>query len=516
MKSKTKAYQLLSSLSQLKWSIAVKGLLVGAVVGLLAVIYRLGIEYGTETAAKLYGYFAAHPLLILAWLPVIVVAGLVLAWLIRLEPMATGSGIPQVEGVVLLGLKMKWYSVMAVRFVGGILCSFVGLSLGREGPSIQIGAAGGQAVAKALSKSKLEEDYLITGGAAAGLSAAFCAPLSGMVFALEEIHRSFSPMILLSATAASLTADFVSKSVFGLKPILDFAVIPQLPMSYYLWLLPIGIVSGVTGSLVNKSLLGLQTLYGKLPVLFRPVIALLIALPVGLFLPQILGGGQNLIELAEEGHIGLLLLLVYFAGKLVFTATSFGSGVPGGIFLPILSIGALGGSILGVLATSFGLPAEYIPDFAVLGMAGALSSSVKAPVTAILLIAEMTGSLMHMLPVAVCSFIALLLSDLLKISPIYEVLLERYVKAKGQSLPVSQKGGIHEFPVELGSELVGKIISEVKWPHGLLIVSIRRGTKEIVPTGSTQILSGDYLVILSSESTGSETRENITSLCHTK
>lgn len=512
--SKTRIYQLLSSFNQLKWSIAGKGILAGFVAGLLVVLYRLGIEYGTNTAIKVYASFKVHPIFILPWVAVAVVVGMFVAWLVRLEPMATGSGIPQVEGVVLFGLKMKWQTILFVRFVAGMLCGFFGLSLGREGPSIQIGAAGSQATAKKMSKSGIEENYLITGGAAAGLSAAFNAPLSGVMFALEEVHRSFSPVILLSATAASLTADFVSKYFFGLKPVLDFTAIPQLPISLYLWLIPLGILSGLVGSLMNKALLGFQMLYGKLPVFSRPVVALLIALPCGVFLPLTLGSGQILIQFAENARSGILMLLILLAVKLLFTSTSFGSGVPGGIFMPILAVGTLTGSIFGILATHIGLPIQYIPDFAVCAMAGALSSSVKAPITSILLTAEMSGSLIHMLPVATCAFLALLVSDLLKIEPVYEALLERFVEQNGKKLPTKERGGLMEFPVELGSKAAGNRISEIQWPKGSLVVGLRRGAKELVPRGSTQVMPGDYVVVLSSGE--EDIRDKIVSLCYAK
>lgn len=514
--SKTRIYQLLSGFNQLKWSIAGKGILAGFVAGLLVVLYRLGIGYGTDTAVKVYASFQVHPVLILPWVAAAVMAGLFVAWLVRLEPMATGSGIPQVEGVVLFGLKMKWHTILLVRFVAGILCSFFGLSLGREGPSIQIGAAGSQAVAKRMRKSGIEENYLITGGAAAGLSAAFNAPLSGVMFALEEVHRSFSPVILLSATAASLTADFVSEYFFGLKPVLDFTAVPSLPIPLYLWLIPLGILSGLAGSLMNKVLLGFQTLYRRLPAFSRPIVALLIALPCGIFLPLTLGSGQNLIQFAESARSGILMLLVLLAVKLLFTGTSFGSGVPGGIFMPILAVGTLTGSIFGILATHVGLPIQYIPDFAVCAMAGALSSSVKAPITSILLTAEMSGSLIHMLPVAACAFLALLVSDLLKVEPVYEALLERFVEQNGKKLPAQERGGLMEFPVELGSEAAGNRISGIQWPKGSLVIGLRRGAKELVPRGSTQVMPGDYLVVLSSGEEEEDIRSRMDSLCHAK
>lgn len=431
---KTDKQEAMSDLKLVKWNVALKCIIVGIIAGMLAVLYRFGIGYGLKTAIIIYHYIRLHPYMIPVWLILIVLAGVFIGWLVRLEPMASGSGIPQTEGVVLYSLKMKWYSVLAVRYIGGILCSVFGLSLGREGPSIQIGAAGAELAAAGLSNDPIQENCLITGGAAAGLSAAFNAPISGMIFAIEEVHHSFSPLILLSAATASLTADLVSKAFFGLRPVLDFVKIPQLPIRLYLWLIPIGIISGFTGSLINKSLLGFQTLYNRLPILIRPCVALLTALPVGLLLPQILGGGQNLIELCENGQNIMALFLLLFLAKIIFTAASFGSGVPGGIFMPILSVGALAGSISGMFAVHVGLPSQYIPVFIVCSMAGALSGSVKAPVTSVMLITEMAGSIMHLFPVAACSIIALLVSDLLNVKPIYEELLERYAKSNSLNL----------------------------------------------------------------------------------
>ncbi|MBN2898155.1 MAG: ClC family H(+)/Cl(-) exchange transporter [Clostridia bacterium] len=509
----TKIYRVLSKLSTIKWSIAVKSIYSGLFAGLLVVFYRFAIEYGTETAIQVYAVLRRNPLMILPWIILIGVTGFLIAWFMKQEPMAKGSGIPQVEGLLLYGLKIKWHSVLLVRFIAGIISSFFGLSLGREGPSIQIGASGSQALAKHISKNKLEENYLITGGAAAGLSAAFNAPLSGIVFALEEVHRSFSGLILIAATTAALTADLVSKYFFGLDPVLSFTETPSLSQVFYIWLIPLGILSGIVGAGLNKALLVFQTLYGKIPYYLCPGIALLIALPCGLFLPEVLGGGQNLVQIAEKAHSGISVIALYLVVKFLFTCTSFGSGTPGGIFMPILAVGALTGSLLGLVAMEFGLPEEYIPDFAVCAMAGALSGSVKAPVTSILLIAEMTGSLTHMLPVAACSFIALFLSDLLKTTPIYEALLERIVE-KDQSNQNDKLGGMVEVPVEMGSAVANRKVREINWPDGTLLVGIHRGNKDIVPNGNTQIFHGDYLIVLSTENTYKDLNINIQDLCY--
>lgn len=511
-KPETKIYRALSSIDNLKWTVALKGIITGSAAGLASVLYRMIIEACSEASLGIYAFLRENPLTILIWIIVIGLVGYAIGWMVKKEPMASGSGIPQVEGVLIYGLKMRSYLILAIRFIGGALGSLFGLSVGREGPSIQIGAAAGEAISKLGVKSKLEKHMIITGGAAAGLSAAFNAPISGMVFALEEVHRSFSPYILLVAASASLIADIVSDIVFGLKPVLDFVQMAELPVNLYVWLLPAAVVFGLSGFLVNKMLLWVQSLYKKLPWYLRICAALLIALPFGLFLPHVLGGGSNLIQLAESttNIFGFIALL--FVCKVIFTSTSFGSGVPGGIFMPILAVGALSGCLFGTTASNFGLPVQYIPTFAVCGMAGAFASSVKAPVTGILLTAEMTGSMVHLLPVGICVYIAMLLSDILKVKPIYEELLERYM-GSGKVSFEEEKGKLFELPVEIGSCISNKLIKDVTLPLGCLIVGIRRGTKDIIPNGSTKVLPGDYLLMLAGADDPENVKESMRKLC---
>lgn len=509
-------HRMMKNLDRLKWNVTAKGVLVGIAAGALVVLYRLLIELGTDTAVSAYRAIRTNLAYLPLWAAAIAAAGYLLYRLIRLEPYAKGSGIPQVEGIVLYGMQIKWYTVLAVRFLAGPIASLFGVSLGREGPSIQIGASGAQAVAGKLCGNRLEKNYLITAGASAGLSAAFNAPLSGIMFALEEMHRTFSPNILIAATSAALTADFVSKTVFGLKPVLSYAPIPQLPVALYAVLPILGVLAGLIGAAVNRSLLDIGKLYRKVPESLRPTIALSLALVCGLFLPQVLGGGQELVRLAEEADTGAAFLFLLMAVKLAFTSTSFGSGLPGGIFMPILSIGALAGGLFARVLMTFGIPADYVPLFCVCAMAGIMAGSVKAPVTSILLMAEMTGSIVHLLPVAAVAFIAQLTSDLLGISPIYEVLLGRI---RGEQTEEKQREcrnrTIIEMPVEMGSPAADKLLCEIEWPDSALVIAIRRGDQEFVPNGSTVMLPGDYLLLLSAGQRFEKVNHALMCLCRT-
>lgn len=410
-----------------QWRLAGVCFIIGLLAGAVVCFYRWSIAAGTSFARQMYAAIAAQPLLLIPWAVGVVAVGYLVYRLVKWEPTAGGSGIPQVKGTAMLDLKMPWAKVLAARLSGGIMCGLFGLSLGREGPSVHLGAAAAKSVADHCSRDGTEKRAMITGGAAAGISAAFNAPISGIIFALEEIHHNFSSVVLLCSMAAALAGDVISMAIFGMTPVLQFVTIPTLALGDYIWLLPLGLLIGLLGALINQLLINSRRLYTKLPAWSAPVCALAIALPFGLYLPEVLGGGEGLVRLAEEAETGLALVIALLVAKLVFTTTSFGSGVPGGIFMPILAIGALGGGAVGLVAVACGMPHMYVPDFAVLGMAGALASSVRAPITAIMLITEMTGSLVHLLPLALCVMIAYLVSGLLRTQPIYDVLLERYL-----------------------------------------------------------------------------------------
>lgn len=228
-----------------------EGIAVGILAGLLVVLYRFALERAMVLLQEVYGLLSARPQFIPVWLGVLLIIGVILGKLTKYEPMAGGSGIPQVEGVLLRKLKMNWWKVIVVKFFGGILAIGSGLSLGREGPSVQLGAAAGQGLGKMLKRVKLEEKYLITSGASAGLAAAFNAPLAGVMFALEEVHKNFSPLVLLSSLAAALSADYISSGFFGLKPVFNLQSLSVLPLKSYLYIVVLGALIGVLGVLFN-------------------------------------------------------------------------------------------------------------------------------------------------------------------------------------------------------------------------------------------------------------------------
>ena len=515
IKNKHNTYNTLFHWHSFKLKLVFEGIGVGIISGLLIVMYRYALEKAGIVLNDIYELISIKPILVLPWIVALIIIGYIVGLMVKHEPMISGSGIPQVEGVLLRKLDMTWWRVILGKFIGGILSIGSGLSLGREGPSVQLGAAVGQGFSRVFKRVKIEEKYLITSGASAGLAAAFNAPLAGAMFALEEVHKNFSPLVLISSLSAALSADFIASGFFGLKPVFTLGNLSALPLKLYFYIILLGVFLGVLGVVFNKVLLKTQNLYVAqtwLPKEMRIIIPLLISVILGIFLPQVLGGGHELITSLITNNFSLTILVIVVLVKFLFTMVSFGSGAPGGIFLPLLAIGALIGNIYGVALVHFvHFDNIYINNFIILAMAGYFAAVVRSPITGTILITEMTGTFSHLLSLAIVSIVAYVVADILGSKPIYESLLEKILYNQGEKISIGNKKNkaILEFAVCMGSDLDGKQIKEVKWPSRCLLVAVKRGEDEIIPKGDTVIFPGDYLIVLTNEDRVSKINDSL-------
>ena len=508
---------LITVFKEMKIKLALQGVLVGIISGLVVVGYRLVLEQAENLRHLISGQSL---ILILCWFILLLIVSLIVGKLMMDEPMICGSGIPQVEGQLANKLKINPISVLIRKFIGGTLCLGAGLSVGREGPSIQLGAATAQALSRFFKRSTIEEKYLITSGASAGLAAAFNAPLAGVMFSLEEVHKNFSPLVLVSVMSASLTADFVSKQFFGLKPVFNFGVIEALPLNYYGLIILLGILTGLCGVFYNyiteKTLEGYDNITW-LKKQYRPIIPFLLAGILLFILPEILGGGHSIVEQLMEGNFTLTFILILLAGKFIFSMISFGSGVPGGIFFPLLVLGALTGALFGNFAHGWlGIESQFIQNFIILAMAGYFSAIVRAPITGSILITEMTGSFTHLLSLALISLIAYAVAELFRSEPIYEFLLSRLLNNK-PSDPKDEPFGnktMMEIPVFTDSKIDGQLVRELQLPNNCLLVGVRRGNQELIPRGNTLLHSGDTLIVLVNETIAASVRDDLILYCN--
>ena len=499
-----------------------EGLLVGAVGGLIVLLYRIALTCAGKWLGEALAFIKGNPLRIAGWFAVLMLLAVLVGKLIKWEPMISGSGIPQVEGEILGKLNQNWLKVLPAKFAGGFLCLFGGLSLGREGPSIQLGVMSGQGISRILSRGKTEERYLMTCGASAGLAAAFHAPLAGVMFALEELHKGFSTSLLISVMTASVTADYISSHIMGLDPVFRFQLEQTLPQNYYWMILVLGVILGLMGALYNKVMLKAQELY-KRPKFLNETTRLMIAFSaagvLGLCMPSVLGSGGDLIVALTDKEMVLKVAIITFLVKFLFSAVSFGSGAPDGIFFPLLILGAMVGGIFSMTGTEiFGLDPMYMNNFVLLAMAGFFTAIVRAPITGIILLFEMSGSVSQMLSLALVSVTAYVTATLVRSEPIYESLLANLLqREKEEEQPVYAGGQkvLSEFVIMGGSALENRTVMEIDLPDNCLLVAVDRGGKEFIPKGKTCLMAGDKLTVMADERDAGYVHDKMKNLCYT-
>ncbi|MGL4688386.1 MAG: ClC family H(+)/Cl(-) exchange transporter, partial [Fusobacteriaceae bacterium] len=483
-------------------------LLIGLATGLTVSIYR----YGLQQAEHLRNMFFSHkdlinPLFLLKLWLIFIIIGIITDFLVKKLPTTSGSGIPQVKAIILKKLKYNsWFKEFIGKFVGGILGIGAGLSLGREGPSIQLGSYIAYGMSSIFKKNEIEKKYLITSGASAGLSGAFGAPLAGVIFSLEELHKHFSSKLLICTLIASISSNFVSRRIFGVSTAFNFSVTyPEAlsPYSQFILFIIFGIIIALCGKLFTMVLIGTQNMYKKciLPRWVKVCAVMTLSFTLCFILPEVTGGGHELAEELAKVNSTIMFLIVLFIVKLLFTALSYSTSFPGGIFLPMLVLGAILGKIYALfLINILGVGLDFVPHYMVLGMAAYFVAVVRAPITGIILILEMTGTFEHLLALATVSLVAYYITEILKLEPIYDILykrIEKNVEVEGDE-DVTKKTVIL-IPVISESYLDNKKISEVSWPLETLIVGIQHDGVEKIPNGSTLIKAGDKLVVLMSE-----------------
>lgn len=471
----------------------------GVIGGAVSIFYRWVLAWADDMRIEIFK-LANTPLRIALLVAGFIIIGAIVGKITQSEPLISGSGIPQVEAQLQDEMQPNWLKIIVKKFFAGTLCILCGLSLGREGPSIQLGAMTAQGLAQKTKRSKIEMKYLVASGACAGLAAAFNAPLAGVMFGLEEIHKNFSKLSLLTALVASIAADLISKAFFGTTSALDIGLVTLLKFRYYWMFIVVGVVMGLVGALYNFTLIKTQKLYKKLPIPMwkRIIIPFVFAAAIGFFCPEIMGGGHGVIEALSAGEYALGFMVFILIGKFIFSMISYCSGAPGGIFFPLLVIGALTGAIAGeLLVPLMGLDKAYVINFMLLGMVGMFAGVVRAPVTGIVLVLEMSGSLTQLAGLTIVAATASIVADYLGSEPIYDSLLEAMQRGDKRPKNDHEEHTIIEIPVPISSPLSGVMVRDITWPENCLVISVLRGSRDRaeIPKGDTMIKPGDTVFV---------------------
>lgn len=412
----------LNSRGRLGYIAIFEGIGVGLVAGLLVSLFRFLINEAEDMRDLFIESARQKFTMVLLGIGILVFISVCIAVIVQREPMASGSGIPQIKDEMKGKASSNWIQVIIAKFFGGILAIGSGLSLGKEDAGIQLGAMAGKGFSRLTAKKRQQpeepgekESLLMTFGSGAGFSAVFGAPLAGVIFTLEELHKNFSKEVLLGTMAAAITADGVGTYLFGFEPVLSFALDADegLPISRIWMVILLGLILGALGVFFNKTVKVCCNLFkGLKPKWIKTVIPFVFLFALAIWMPEALGGDYGILETIDHGSLTVKVLLTLLIVKFAFSVISFGSGAPGGIIMPVIVVGAfVGGIFTEAISPLVGFEKDWAQCFAALGMAGFFSATVKTPITAIILISEMTGTFSNLFPLSIIVLVSYITAD---------------------------------------------------------------------------------------------------------
>ena len=472
---------------------------VGVVIGLVVGLFNLALKFLSGLSVDIYTFVKENLLFIPLLFAVLVLFALLMNYIHKKNPTARGGGMPQTIAMCKGEAKYKWYQVLW----GTISCSFMsffcGLPVGAEGPSMFVGSATADGAHKTMKLRPYTHKYLVSAGASAGLAATFNAPLAGIVFTIEKVHRKFSPLLLfvvgIAVICSTITINLLSLLWGGQALFFDFPFLADIPFEFFGMLALLGVVVGFCAVgfqlLLVKSQKFLDKKTKQFPFWARLVSIFVLTGITGLFLTDAITGGHDLIEKIASLDFAIVTLLVLLVVKLFLITICYNSGATGGMFVPTLCIGALVGGICGHFMVMLGMPSDFYATIVCVSMMGFLSGTTHAPISALVLMLEISGFTGNLLSSGIVIIIAFAIALIIRRKSLFEEQVDRIVESTGQKeegVSISQTIKIQEDSV-----LIGKRVSDIFLPKFVDISSIIRGRKTIVSDSETRIHAGDKI-----------------------
>lgn len=394
------------------------GVGIGLIIGLIIAFFRISTDFAYNF---LLDWSASHPPFwqSLLWIVLANGAALVVIFLMR-DPAIRSGGHKWIHTALEDGQVHAWRRILFPKFLGSWLVMACGVSVGREGPCIQLGAATALGLKYFAVSQAIERRYFILAGCACGLAAAFSAPFAGICYVYEVMKRKFDSPLLFFLLAGSFGVYLGCNQICGLDIMLPLVPAPMLRLEQLWLILPLALCAGACGVAYNYCLRGFVRAYNRQNLLascYWPILVFGVAALVILYLPAISGEGLTIFQNIQQGQAALGYLCFFLVAKLLYTAFCFGSGIPAGIMVPVFCIGGVAGGICASCFQTLGLlGAEYTSSLVVMGMAAAFAAAERAPLTAMVLVAEMTGCFSLALGLMAVAAVAALMARLAKVS----------------------------------------------------------------------------------------------------
>lgn len=480
------------------------GIFCGGVTGVAIFLFKLAANKVEGISRELYSIAKSSPLYILAAFAILAAVALVMMLLHKNIPESKGGGIPRSEGVLRGVLSFKWLRTLIGTLIGSMLSFLCGVPVGSEGPAVLIGTSiGGMCLGVSKNKTAWSR-YVMTGGAGAGFAIATGAPLSGILFALEEIHKRFTPMLVMTVSVSVVSATYINRvlcELFSISPMLfDIGLFSGFKLSHAFYLLILGVTVAISVALYDISVELLNRFTSRFRKYFatyaKLVIVLILSGILCLVFPDAAYNGHHLIIEMIESTPGIGFLIAVLTIRFIMMVFVTTSGVTGGSFVPTLAIGAVFSTIIARFLVLIGMPAELSIAIIMLGMCAFIGGTLRAPLTAAVLFVELTGQFTDILYVALVIFTVNSITELFHLTPFYE----RSIEAMAHEQNGDKEATIAHFEttIEPNAFVIGKSVRDVMWPSSTVVISIKRENEQMNDTvndGEKKLCSGDTIIL---------------------
>ncbi len=499
------------------------GAITGIFTAIIIVLYKFCSSKIIAISEHGYHYVRENLQFAPIILPIIITFAFIFSYTYKKHPNLSGGGIPTSIGILRGLIPFKWLINLVGVFLFSIASFFLGVPLGTEGPSVQMGTAIGMGVVRLFpKKNKAWERYSMTGGACAGFSVATGAPVSGILFSIEEAHQRVSPMIIIvSATAvmfSHLTAAIFAP-LFGVSTTL-FSKFEILTLSLKdIWLpIVIGIAMGIFAVLFLKYYRIINTFFNQklknVSATLKIFLIFLASAALGIYSFSFVSTGHELMLSLFENNLPLLTLTLILIIRSTLTLGANTNKITGGVFIPLLAIGTVLSSILAqIFEKAFSLNHDYYSVILVLGITACISGMMKMPITAIAFSIEALCCHENIFYIIVVSTTAFIVTEIFDAKSINDVVLDKKIKeiSKGNTIKVIDTYII----VQPDSFAIGKQIRDIFWPANLFVLSIKRSKANsaiVDEHGGKHIKPYDILHVRYSTYNESLTREELVAI----
>ena len=450
----------------------------GAGTGLLIFLFKWAASAVIGLSSTVYDAVREHP----AYLPLLflgaLLLGLTAAFVLRKVPDCRGGGIPTSIAILRGLVPFHWLKSIVFVFGSAMLTYLCGVPLGNEGPSVQMGTAVGRGIVR---KHPAWDRYIMTGGACAGFAAATGSPFTGILFAFEEAHRRFSPMIVLTSATAVAAGSAMMQFLCLLTDmeysLFAFPELSVLPQKFFWTSLAVGVLVGFAAAIFTVAYRRIRHLVkhtlAKVPFTVKIVSIFLLTACVGFISGECIGSGHHLVDELMEGHGVWYLLIVWFLVRAALLLFANNADVTGGLFVPTLAFGAVLGALCGDILTATGiLPVEYHSVMVVIGIASFLGAASRTPLMALAFAGEALCGLSNLLPITIGVTAAYLVVETLGIPAFTDTVVE----SKAEAEHAGKTAKVIELHLRVAEDafVVGKEIRDILWPPTCTVLSVHR------------------------------------------